>query len=47
MVHIGAGLTVTVALQMLLHPFSSVTVTEYIPDAFTVIQFVSSPVLHK
>ena len=38
---------VTVSLHTLLHPFASVTVTEYAPAVLTVIQFVVAPVLHK
>jgi hypothetical protein len=35
------------SLHMLLQPLASVIVTEYVPAAFTVIQLVVAPVLHK
>ena len=47
MVQLGAGPTVTVLLQVLVHPPAYVTVTEYVPAALTVIQLVVAPVLHK
>jgi hypothetical protein len=46
MIQQGSGVNTTVALQILLHPFEFVTVTEKAP-APTVIQFVTAPLLHK
>jgi hypothetical protein len=46
-VHVGRGLTMTVLLHTLEHPFSSVTVTVYSPSWSTVMQLVTSPVLHR
>jgi hypothetical protein len=46
-VHIGAGLTITVSLQTLEQPSMYVTVTEYRPGRLTVMQLVVAPVLHK
>ena len=43
----GANFTFTVLLQLLLHPNELVTVTEYVPAALTVMQFVVAPVLHR
>ena len=47
MVQTGLGDTVTAWLQVLVHPASLVTVTLYVPAAFTVIQLVVAPLLHK
>ena len=47
MVQPGSCLTVIVLLQVLLQPLESVTVTEYVPPAFTVIHCVVAPVLHE
>ena len=46
-VQLSGGLTVTMVLQTLEHPFTLVTVTEYVPAKFTVMQLVFAPVLHK
>jgi hypothetical protein len=47
--HTGAGFTVTVAVQVPLHPLASVTVTVYVVVAlgFTVIDAVVAPVLQR
>jgi hypothetical protein len=47
MVHTGSLVMMICSLHMLLQPLASVMVTEYIPAAFTVMQLVVSPVLHK
>jgi hypothetical protein len=47
MVQTGPSVTVTFSMHMLLQPLASVMVTEYVPAAFTVMQLVVSPVLHK
>jgi hypothetical protein len=39
--------TVTVLLQVLLHPFPFDTVTVYVPAPFALMQRVVAPVLHK
>ena len=44
---LGGVLTVTVLLQLLVHPLELVTVTEYVPVEPTVIHCVVAPVLHK
>jgi hypothetical protein len=46
-VQTGVVLTVTVLLHVLTHPPAVVVVTEYVPAAVTVIQFVVAPLLHK
>ena len=46
-VQTGLGETVTALLQVLLHPAVFVTVTLYVPAAFTVIQLVVAALLHK
>jgi hypothetical protein len=48
-VHIGAGFTVTVVVQVPLHPLASVTVTVYVVVALglTVIDAVVAPVLQR
>ena len=44
----GNGLTTTlIALEEELHPFAFVPTTEYEPEAFTVIEAVVAPLLHK
>src|SRR5689334_24771705 len=49
MLHVGAGLTVTVALHELEHPSESVTVTVYevVAVGLTVIEAVVAPVLQR
>jgi hypothetical protein len=44
---IGKGLTITTELQTLVHPFTSVMVTEYVPGRVTVVQLKVDPLLHK
>jgi hypothetical protein len=41
------GSTITTWSHVLMHPFASVTVTEYVPARLTVIQLVVSAVFHK
>jgi hypothetical protein len=43
----GNGLTVNVALHVVVQPFESVTVTEYVPAVPTVILEVVAPVFHR
>ena len=49
MVHIGAGVTVTVVVQVPLHPLASVTVTVYVvvEVGLTVMDAVVAPVLQR
>ncbi len=44
---IGRGLGLIILSQMLVQPFASVTITVYVPVAFTVMQLIDAPVLHK
>jgi hypothetical protein len=44
---LGAVPTVTVLVQVLLHPLELVTVTVRVPAVLTVMQLVVAPVLHK
>ena len=41
------SLTVTVVLELLVHPNASVNVTEYVPDVTTLIGLLVEPLLHK
>ena len=45
-VQLGVGLTVNVALQPVVQPFESVTITEYVPAAFVVRLAPVVPSLH-
>ena len=44
---LGAVPTLTVLVQVLLHPDELVTVTVRVPAALTLMQFVVAPLLHK
>jgi len=46
-VQLGVGLTVNVALHIVVQPLESVTVTEYTPAALTVMFDVVAELLHK
>ena len=46
-VQLGVGLTVNAALHDVVHPLESVTVTEYVPAAPTVMFEVVAPVFHR
>jgi hypothetical protein len=45
--HVGLALTVNVALQLVVQPFASVTVTVYVLLLFAVMLGVVAPVFHK
>jgi hypothetical protein len=44
---VGSGLTVNVALHVVVQPSESVTVTEYVPAAFVVRLVPVDPSLHR